>query len=529
MESIISVDKQSASPLPPTTKGGTYGGGSKLEKARLSLHPYIPITSRKSSREQSLDPNNQRLLEMKMIMQADDMSDSETEKSPSRYPKNVNFSQFGFGPKMGRNIIDNLGDDVNHQHEVRRWNTIGDKSDPSENHDQSNIGSNTTMVLNPSAYNQPTHKKSHFASLSEKNQQMTHAQMMQIMRRKNQTDFYDDAARNSIAEDDDSDNEFMDSRERPRRTQTARRLTSMANPNATEDFKKKYRDFVQFASGSYAIVERCQRKEDQADFVMKFMTTVKISDKIKNSLGVTDAEAKDLAKKICENELNISKMLGSHVNISSIEDSYVDKAKGEYRFFSRLADFATLLSDTHMSMVKAMNHEGIEELTPELIKQYFRDIVDGLLHSTLCLTLVHAKKIVHRDLKLENILVFSDGHAKLTDFSVSLSLDKPQKDLLKLGTTKICQSPEVWANPNYMGLPHDIWCLGVILWMLLYKNSPFKSTNEQTLKQEVMTFVPDFTDKTLDSNLIELLRGMLNTDETKRWDIKRVAGCLWLA
>lgn len=125
--------------------------------------------------------------------------------------------------------------------------------------------------------------------------------------------------------------------------------------------------------------------------------------------------------------------------------------------------------------------------------------------------------------------MFSDGKAKLTDFSVSLSIEEPEKELLKLGTTKICQSPEVWINPNYVGLPHDIWCLGVILWTLIYNSLPFKSTNDQSLKQEIIGFIPDFSGKTPDDSLKELLLGTLDIDEKTRWDIDRVAGCSWLA
>jgi serine/threonine protein kinase len=142
---------------------------------------------------------------------------------------------------------------------------------------------------------------------------------------------------------------------------------------------------------------------------------------------------------------------------------------------------------------------------------------------------VHQKKIVHRDLKPENILIFGDGTAKLTDFSVSLLVEQPETDLLKLGTTKICQPPEVWKDPNYIGYPHDIWSLGYILWFILFKTSPFKSTNEQLLKQEVINFELDFSGKALDDSLKKLLRGMLDTNESKRWNISQVAGCQWLA
>jgi hypothetical protein len=511
--SAMSIEKHSVSPTLPADHTPSQG-----DKMRSGKQAFGSMMSRHSSREPSLEPNSNRRFELKATLQGDDHSDSDAEKSPPKAIRSRQPSQFGFGPRMGMNIIDNLGEDANHQHEMRRWYTIGGKVDPSENNEQSNIASNSTVV-NPSASIPKAQKKSNFAGISERSQPMTHLQMMQMMKRKNQTDYWGSKPL-TIDEDDDSDNELVD-KSRPKRTQTARRLTHMANANPQEDYKKKYRDFVQFANGAYATVERCQRREDQADFVLKYMTVTRVADKIKNSLGLSEAEAKDIATKLCDNELNISNMLGPHANISSIEDSYVDKIKGEYRFFSPLADFSTLLSESHMGVVRVTSPEVTDTLSEPLAKQYFRDIVNGLHH-------MHSKKIVHRDLKLENILIYTQGHAKLTDFSVSLSMEKPEKDLLKLGTTKICQSPEVWANPNYIGLPHDIWCLGVILWIMLFKHSPFKSCNEQTLKLEILSFEPDFSGKTLEKSLIELLRGMLTTDYTQRWDIGQVAASQWL-
>lgn len=147
----------------------------------------------------------------------------------------------------------------------------------------------------------------------------------------------------------------------------------------------------------------------------------------------------------------------------------------------------------------------------------------------ISVTIVHHKGIVHRDLKCENILIFDDGSARLTDFSVSLKSEQTDSELLKLGTTKICQSPEMWENSSYVDFPHDIWSLGVVLWELVFKKPPFNTTaGEATFKQEVLSFTPVFPEGDVEDSLKELLIFMLQQDPSKRWTIDQVAKSPWI-
>jgi serine/threonine protein kinase len=141
---------------------------------------------------------------------------------------------------------------------------------------------------------------------------------------------------------------------------------------------------------------------------------------------------------------------------------------------------------------------------------------------------VHSRNIVHRDIKKDNILVFKGGIPKITDYSVSLEVDKPIKILLRVGTTKIYQPPEVWEDCNYLGFPHDIWSLGVVLWEMIFHTMPFKSTTEIALKQEILAFKPVFPQVELDPDLKEVLEGTLTRDPTQRWSVEQVTDCAWL-
>ena len=141
---------------------------------------------------------------------------------------------------------------------------------------------------------------------------------------------------------------------------------------------------------------------------------------------------------------------------------------------------------------------------------------------------MHEKRIVHRDIKIDNILIFAGGNAKLTDFSVSMFVENPDPRLLKLGTTKIYQAPEVWERHDELQYANDVWSLAVVLWVMLFDALPFSSQNEVTLKQEILEYVPVFPDQTEDS-LKTLLTGMFQREPTCRWTVAQVASCQWLA
>ena len=140
---------------------------------------------------------------------------------------------------------------------------------------------------------------------------------------------------------------------------------------------------------------------------------------------------------------------------------------------------------------------------------------------------MHDKRIVHRDIKIDNILIFQGGNAKLTDFSVSLPLDNPDTRLLKLGTTKIYQAPEVWINPDELSYPNDIWSLGVVLFEMLFDRLPFISQNEMNLKNEIIKYQLELPES-LGEDLRNLLMGLFNRDKKLRWTIEQVADCYWL-
>jgi serine/threonine protein kinase len=91
------------------------------------------------------------------------------------------------------------------------------------------------------------------------------------------------------------------------------------------------------------------------------------------------------------------------------------------------------------------------------------------------LAAAHARKLVHRDVKPQNVLIDPEGRAKVTDFGIALSLESDglTKTGRVLGTTDYV-SPEQ-AMGKDVDARSDIYSLGVLLYEMLTGNPPFEA------------------------------------------------------
>lgn len=88
----------------------------------------------------------------------------------------------------------------------------------------------------------------------------------------------------------------------------------------------------------------------------------------------------------------------------------------------------------------------------------------------------HSKRILHRDIKLDNILLTVDGGVKLCDFGVSKQVRNGERMNEQCGTPAYI-APEILQGLGYEGFAIDIWSAGVVLYAMLYGTVPFKANN----------------------------------------------------
>lgn len=126
-------------------------------------------------------------------------------------------------------------------------------------------------------------------------------------------------------------------------------------------------------------------------------------------------------------------------------------------------------------------------LPPEKVQKIFTQLVGAV-------TYVHNLNCVHRDLKLENILLDKNENVKLCDFGFTREYEGKSSYLQTFCGTIAYSAPEMLKGEKYAGEKVDIWSLGVILYALLCGELPFDEDDEQLMRTKILRDDPRFPD-----------------------------------
>ncbi|XP_033015038.1 AP2-associated protein kinase 1 isoform X6 [Lacerta agilis] len=223
---------------------------------------------------------------------------------------------------------------------------------------------------------------------------------------------------------------------------------------------------------------------------------------------------------VCKREIQIMRDLVGHKNIVGFIDSSINSvSSGDVWEVLILMDFCR-----GGQVVNLMNQRLQTGFTESEVLQIFCDTCEAVARLHQC-----KSPIVHRDLKVENILLHDRGHYVLCDFgSATNKFQNPQlegvnavEEEIKKYTTLSYRAPEMvnLYSGKLITTRADIWAMGCLLYKLCYFTLPFGES--QVAICDGNFTIPDNSRYSQDMHC--LIRYMLEPDPDKRPEIYQVS------
>ena len=239
-------------------------------------------------------------------------------------------------------------------------------------------------------------------------------------------------------------------------------------------------------NGSFSAVYKVRRKLDNNIYALKKVKLLKL---------------KERERQAALNEVRILASIKSPF-IISYKEAFIEESDKSLCIVMEYADDGDLYQ-------KICQYKKMNLLMEESdIWRVFIQMVKGL-------KILHDLKILHRDLKSANILLFNDGTAKIGDCNVS----KIYYGDWILGHTQTgtpyYASPEVWNSAPY-DKKSDIWSLGIITYEMLNLHPPFKAGNMEALYKKIIKGQYGKINSRYSRDIAEIVRSLLLIDPKER-------------
>ncbi|XP_026275517.1 PAS domain-containing serine/threonine-protein kinase isoform X1 [Frankliniella occidentalis] len=283
------------------------------------------------------------------------------------------------------------------------------------------------------------------------------------------------------------------------RAHSASRPSSLSIMTQCEDellmgeYGERYSTLQQIGKGAYGFVKMAYRNEDNILVITKFIHKKKVHEQ-------SWVEDPILGKRV---PLEVSLLTTiKHPNIVRVLDVFENET------------FYQMVMEKHgagMDLFEFVDRRP--KLDEPLISFIFRQIVAAVQY-------LHSLKILHRDIKDENVIIDQKFHAKLIDFGSATFMSADRLFSTFYGTVEYC-SPEVLAGNKYEGPELEVWSLGVTLYVLTFGENPFFDV-EETLKAELRP------PGTASPQLLGLLHAMLERDPSMRLNMNQLCAHPWI-
>ncbi|PRP85115.1 serine/threonine-protein kinase NIM1-like [Planoprotostelium fungivorum] len=210
-------------------------------------------------------------------------------------------------------------------------------------------------------------------------------------------------------------------------------------------------------------------------------------------------------------EIEIHSRVQHHNIVRLIEVAEIEGATCLVMEYVRGMDLFTFI-DTH-STGKLQEKEA---------RQIFSQIVSAVVY-------LHENSFVHRDIKLENIMITPEGTCKLIDFGFAAEWNVARALKTPCGSP-IYAAPEIFRQESYIGPKTDVWAMGVLLYCLVSGKVPWSGRDAR--EQIVYMVEGNWCEGQLKGNsqaLHDLIRGCLTPHVDSRYGTYDIVDSPWLA
>ncbi|XP_068081142.1 cyclin-dependent kinase 2 isoform X4 [Anabrus simplex] len=128
--------------------------------------------------------------------------------------------------------------------------------------------------------------------------------------------------------------------------------------------------------------------------------------------------------------------------------------------------FEFLVQDLKKFLDTTMN-----ELSEMLVKSYLHQLLNGISYC-------HAHRVLHRDLKPQNLLIDNQGYIKIADFGLARAFGLPVRTYTHEVVTLWYRAPEILLGSKFYSTAVDIWSLGCIFAEMLTRRALFPGDSE---------------------------------------------------
>ncbi|XP_067681470.1 testis-specific serine/threonine-protein kinase 3-like [Haliotis asinina] len=217
---------------------------------------------------------------------------------------------------------------------------------------------------------------------------------------------------------------------------------------------------------------------------------------------------KDFREKFLPRELQVLKVV-DHQNVIALYD----------------------ILEIHHKLYIVMEHAGHGDLL-EYIKlrgaqpedqarKMFRQLMDGIDY-------LHKNHIAHRDLKCENLLLDSQNVIKVSDFGFSRFYDNGVTSKTFCGSAAYA-APEVLQGIPYFVPLHDIWAMGIILYIMVCASMPYDDSNlKRMIRDQTEKKVSFSKSKKISPECKDLMHRILEVNVKKRASIAAMSEHPWI-